>query len=154
MIVVVNASVLVAELLRRRGRELLARTDLQCPVAEDQWEEARHELGKRVTAIVARGRLTGAQGDQLLGIVRDFVEADAIEIVPRRLYEHMEDTARQRVARDPEDWAPVALALALAIAILAGDHDCLCAGHHLASNRDARQAHPEGRHRTPGFDAN
>jgi len=29
----------------------------------------------------------------------------------------------------------------------------LYAGHHLARTRDTRQAHPEGRSRTPGFDA-
>ena len=56
MIVVVDASVLVAELLRRRGRELLARPDLQCLVAEDQWDEAQHELDKRVASIVGQGR--------------------------------------------------------------------------------------------------
>ena len=37
MIVVVDASVLVAELLRRRGRELFARPELHYLVAEDQW---------------------------------------------------------------------------------------------------------------------
>ena len=128
MIIVVDASVLVAELLRRRGRELFARADLQCLVAEDQWEQTRHELDKRVAAIVGQGRLTGAQGDKLLGVVRDFVEGDAIEIVERRSYEHMEDTARRRVPRDPADWAPVALALALDVAILTGDHDFLGCG--------------------------
>lgn len=58
MIVVVDASVLVAELLRRRGRELFAHPDL----------------------------------------------------------------------RDPHDWAPVALAIALDAAILTGDHDFLGCG--------------------------
>ena len=51
MIVVVDASVLVAELLRRRGRELFTHSDLQCVVAEEQWEEAVHELQKRVAAM-------------------------------------------------------------------------------------------------------
>ena len=60
MIVVVDARVLVAELLRRRGRELFAHPDLQCLVAEEQWEEARHELQKRVAAIVGQGRLSDA----------------------------------------------------------------------------------------------
>ena len=67
MIVVVDASVLVAELLRRRGRELFARPELPCLAAEDQWDEARHELEKRVAVIVGQGRMTDIQGEQLLG---------------------------------------------------------------------------------------
>lgn len=128
MIVVVDASVLVAELLRRRGRELLARPELQCLVAEEQWEEAQHELDKRVAVIVGQGRLTSDQGRQLLEVARDFVEDDVIDVVPRRFYEHMEGTARRRVPRDPADWAPVALALALDVAILTGDNDFLGCG--------------------------
>ena len=128
MIVVVDASVLVAELLRRRVRELLARPDLQCLVAEDQWDEAQHELDKRVAAIVGQGRLTSGQGQQLLRIAHDFVEGDVFEVVPRRFYEHMENAARRRVPRDPADWAPVALALALDVAILTADNDFLGCG--------------------------
>jgi hypothetical protein len=44
MIVVADASVLVAELLRQRGRDLLSHPDLQVVVAEDQWNETLHEL--------------------------------------------------------------------------------------------------------------
>jgi len=128
VIVVVDASVLVAELLRRRGRELFAHPDLQCVVAEEQWGEARHELQKRVAAIVGQGRLSSEQGKKLLGVVHDFVEDDVIEVVPRTFYEHMERAARRRVPRDPNDWAPVALALALNVAILTGDHDFLGCG--------------------------
>ena len=126
MIVVVDASVLVAELLRRRGRELLSHPGLQRSVAEEQWEEAQHELQKRVAAIVGQGRLTSSQGERLLGIVHDFIEDDVIEVVPRTFYEHMERAARRRVPRDPHDWAPVALALDAAI--LTGDHDFLGCG--------------------------
>ncbi|MGH9300156.1 MAG: PIN domain-containing protein [Acidimicrobiales bacterium] len=128
MIVVVDASVLVAELLRRRGRELFAHPDLQCVVAEEQWEEARHELQKRVAAIVGQGRLSSEQGEKLLKVVHDFIQDDVIEVVPRTFYEHMEHSARRRVPRDPHDWATVALALALDAAILTGDHDFLGCG--------------------------
>jgi hypothetical protein len=44
MIVVADASVLVAELLRQRDRDLLSHPDLQVVVAEDQWDETLHEL--------------------------------------------------------------------------------------------------------------
>ena len=61
MIVVADASVLVAELLRRRGRELLSRPDLRVVVAEDQWNETTHELDKRLAAIVRHGHLSPSQ---------------------------------------------------------------------------------------------
>jgi hypothetical protein len=43
MIVAADASVLVGELLRERGRQLLLHPSLHVVVAEDQWEEAEHE---------------------------------------------------------------------------------------------------------------
>ncbi|MDA8286529.1 MAG: PIN domain-containing protein [Actinomycetota bacterium] len=72
--------------------------------------------------------MTSDQGQQLLRIVHDFVEGDVIDVVPRRFYEHMESAARRRVPRDPADWAPVALALALDVAILTADNDFLGCG--------------------------
>jgi hypothetical protein len=56
VIVVADASVLVGELLRRRGRELLLDTELHLLVAEDQWEEAAHELSRRLSAETRRRR--------------------------------------------------------------------------------------------------
>lgn len=58
MIVVADASVLVAELLRRRGRELFSRADLRVVVAEEQWDETEHELARRLNLIVEQGRLS------------------------------------------------------------------------------------------------
>jgi predicted nucleic acid-binding protein len=128
MIVVVNASVLVSELLRKRGRELFSHPDLRCVVAEEQWREAEHELERRVSAIVAQGRLTAEQAGLLQEAVRDLVEAGVIEVIPSTSYEHLEAVARRRVPRDPNDWAPVALALALNVGILTGDNDFLGCG--------------------------
>jgi predicted nucleic acid-binding protein len=128
MIVVVDASVLVSELLRKRGRELLGHPDLRCVVAEEQWREAEHELERRVSAIVAQGRLTAEQAGLLQEGVRDLVEAGVIEVIPSTTYEHLEAVARRRVPRDPNDWAPVALALALNVGILTGDNDFLGCG--------------------------
>lgn len=48
MIIVADASMLVGELLRRRGRELFARNDLRVVVAEEQWDETEHELTRHV----------------------------------------------------------------------------------------------------------
>lgn len=108
MIIVLDASVLVAELLRKRGRELFDHPDLRCVVPDEQWNEAEHELVKRVDVIVGQGRLTREQGQQLRDGVHSLVANQVIEIIPRTFYEHMEAVARRRVPRDANDWAPVA----------------------------------------------
>lgn len=128
MIVVADASALVAELLRTRGRELLAHPDLRVVVAEEQWDETQHELQRRIGVIVEQGRLTDDHAKRLYDEVLALVDERVIEIIPRRLYEHLEAVARRRVPRDPHDWPPVALALVLDAGILTGDHDFLGCG--------------------------
>jgi hypothetical protein len=58
MRLVVDASTLVAEVLRTRGRELLQNPDLELAMAADAWEETRHELGKRTALTVQRQLLS------------------------------------------------------------------------------------------------
>ncbi|MHB8296461.1 MAG: PIN domain-containing protein [Acidimicrobiales bacterium] len=123
-----DASVLVAELLRQRGRALFVHPDLRCVVAEEQWAEAEHELGKRVATIVGQGRLTSEQARALHEGVHALVDDRAIEVIPRPFYEHIETIARRRVPRDPNDWPTVALALVLDAGILTGDNDFLGCG--------------------------
>ena len=53
---------------------------------------------------------------------------EAIEVVPRHVYEHVEAIARRRIPRDPDDWPTVALALTLDAAILTHDNDFLGCG--------------------------
>lgn len=65
MIVVADASVLVAELLRRRGRELLAHPELHVVVAEAQWEETRHELSRRLDILESRKVIDKQRRDAL-----------------------------------------------------------------------------------------
>lgn len=96
MIVVADASILVAELLRRRGRQLVAHPDLRVVVAEDQWSETAHELDKRLTAIVRHGHLSQPQADELLRAITELVETHIVEIIPRSFYAHAESVARRR----------------------------------------------------------
>ncbi len=128
MIVVADASVLVAELSRRRGRELLSRPDLRVVMAEDQWNETAHELDKRLAAIVRHGHLSPSQADDLLRAITELVETHVIEIIPRDFYEQVESVARRRIPRDPQDWPTVALAIVLGAPILTGDQDFLGCG--------------------------
>lgn len=71
MIIVADASVLVAELLRKRGRELLAHPELRVVVAEEQWDETGHELGRRLEAMVDQNRITRDHA----GLLRETVDS-------------------------------------------------------------------------------
>jgi predicted nucleic acid-binding protein len=128
MLVVADASVLVAELLRERGRALIADPSLRVVVAEDQWSETQHELGRRIALLITQGRLTSERALEIQQTIRELVDEHIIEVTPRAFYEHMEATARRRVPRDPDDWPPVALALAVNAGILTGDNDFLGCG--------------------------
>jgi PIN domain nuclease of toxin-antitoxin system len=44
VLLVVDASALVAELLRERGRKLLIDTRLELAMTDAQWNETQHEL--------------------------------------------------------------------------------------------------------------
>jgi predicted nucleic acid-binding protein len=128
MIIVADASVLVGELLRQRGRELLLHPDLSVVVAEDQWEEAEHELARRLGILESRGVLTALQRDTLARSVAHLIDARVIEVAPREIYRSLEETALLRVPRDARDWPTVALAIVLDAAILTGDNDFLGCG--------------------------
>ena len=67
-------------------------------------------------------------GELLEEAVQHLVDVQGIEIVPRGAYEQFEEAARRRVPRDPNDWAPVALAMPLDAGILSGDNDFLGCG--------------------------
>jgi hypothetical protein len=64
MRLVVDASTLVAEALRGRGRKLLAHPLLDLFVAADAWSETEHELRKCVAVLVERGYLQVAPAMQ------------------------------------------------------------------------------------------
>jgi len=128
VIVVADASVLVGELLRERGRALILHTDLHVAVAEHQWNEADHELHRRLGILSGKGRISDERRSELEDSIRGMVDTGAIEIVTHDAYAHLKAVALRRVPRDPNDWPTVALALLLDAAILTGDHDFLGCG--------------------------
>jgi predicted nucleic acid-binding protein len=128
MHVVADASVLVAELLRVRGRALVRHPELRALTTEEQWSETQHELNRRLRHFIEQGRVTSEQSSLLRNDIQAVIDDNVIEVAPRHTYHHLEAIARRRIPRDPNDWPSVALALALGADILTEDHDFLGCG--------------------------
>ncbi len=122
MNLVLDANILIAELLRRRGRQLLRNPHLHLYLAEKTREEAEYELIQRTRVIVNQGRLTEAAGQAQIETGLTLI-ATQIRLMPVSFYAHLEPAARKRIPRDPNDWENVALALALTAAIWTEDYD-------------------------------
>jgi predicted nucleic acid-binding protein len=118
---VVDASTLVAELLRERGHKLLADTRLDLYVPAWMWEETQHEVSKRLDVRVSRGLPDAVAARFWDAAVR--VKEQSVTEVPEELYQHLKDEALSRLPRDARDWPVVALALSLAADILTEDED-------------------------------
>lgn len=123
----VDASSLVAEALRRRGRRLIEHGDLELYIAAPTWSETVHELDRRTTTMVEHGRLEASERQALF--------AEVIALLRRRLrlvseaeYGLHENLARMRIPRDPSDWPTVAVALAVEGGIWTNDCDFLGCG--------------------------
>jgi predicted nucleic acid-binding protein len=124
---VVDANILVAELMRARGRALLRHEALKLYMAETPWQEARYELPKRLRYMVEQGRLEKHRGEVLLAEAFALAEA-YVDIVPEEIYGALKATALSRIPRDPDDWPTVALALSLDAHIWTHDGDFLGCG--------------------------
>jgi predicted nucleic acid-binding protein len=127
MRLVVDANILVAELIRERGRKLIARPELELYMAEQAWSEATYELNKRIEKMIDRGVFSTSVGQNLFRNAIALAE-EKVVIVPHEVYLDYEIIARNRIPRDPNDWFTVALALALAATIWTLDHDFLGCG--------------------------
>lgn len=127
MRIVADASSLVAELLRRRGQDLVQRSDLSLAMPDPTWAEVEYELNWRVEQIVRQRRMTVAQARLLLERALQLVET-RVERAAREAYAHLEEMVRQRILRDLSDWPVVAAALALDAGIWTSDCDFLGCG--------------------------
>lgn len=65
MRLVVDANVLVSELLRERGQILISSSDLETYVAAHAWSETQHEIRKRSAIIEQQGRIAPGTGEAL-----------------------------------------------------------------------------------------
>ena len=122
MRLVVDANILVAELLRKRGRDLIISKNLELFLAEKMKNEAQYELQKRISIIVNKAHLTPEEGQFQLEIALGIMDRKIVT-VPLSYYQSFEAEARKRIPRDPNDWETVALALALPAAIWTEDYD-------------------------------
>ena len=127
MLLVVDTSVLVADLLRIRGRERLSDHRLDLYLPEHMLGEVQTELPRRIGAVAESAGLGAAERDDLLMLCLDAV-ANNLAIVAAEVYSPFEEEARARSQRDPADWPVVACALALSAAVWTNDNDFLGTG--------------------------
>ena len=127
MRLVVDTSVLIGELLRRAGRDRLGDARLELFLPEQMWSELQVELPRRITAFVRRRSLDSEVGEELTRLCLAAVEANVV-VLDEAIYSAIEDEARARSLRDPNDWPVVASALALSAGIWTNDNDFLGTG--------------------------
>lgn len=124
---VLDASTAVAEALRQRGLALFQDERLELYMSEAAWSETRHELARRVTLVTARRGLLPNEQDALLTATVTSLSA-CLNIVPTEAFAPFETPARARIPRDPNDWASVALALAIDAGVWTEDRDFFGSG--------------------------
>ncbi len=122
MRLVVDANILVAELIRQRGRELILHPAWQLYIPEKQWEESCYELDKRINLLIKKGIFSPQTGQNLLQDALKFAQTK-IALIPLEFYSDYETIALDRIPRDPNDWQTVALALLINAGIWTNDQD-------------------------------
>jgi predicted nucleic acid-binding protein len=123
---VVDANILVGEMLRLRGRRLLNDTRIELFLAARAFHETEHELRKRLSFLLRAGRLQGDEVTLFVDLMK--VVYQRIAVMPLSAYEAFKETARRRIPRDQDDWHTIALALALDASIWTMDGDFLGCG--------------------------
>ena len=127
MRLVVDTSVLVGELLRASGRDRLGDDRLKPFLPERMWDEAKVAIPRRVRAFAHHRALDSTLADLLTARCIEAVEAN-VAVLDEAIYSAIEEEARARSLRDPDDWPVVASALALTAGIWTNDNDFLGTG--------------------------
>jgi len=127
MRLVVDASALVADLLRAAGRTRIADERLELFIAEHTSAEVTHELPKRVGRLAGQRGLSVELSERLVRECLAAVDHNLI-VVPEAAYAPREEEARWRSPRDPDDWPVVAAALAVGGGVWTNDNDFLGTG--------------------------
>ena len=127
MTLIIDANILIAELLRQRGRELLRNPQLIIYASERVVDETNYEIKKRISRMITTGKLSKEAGADLTQAASQPLETRIIS-VPQIEYGYLEIEAKERIPRDPDDWHTVALAIHLDAAIWTQDNDFLGCG--------------------------
>lgn len=127
MRLVVDASVLIGEVLRRVGRTRLGDPRLELFLPEQVWGEVQHELPRRIDAFAHHRDIPADEAAALLCGCLAAVQGD-VSIIMSAVTAPLEDEARARSLRDPHDWPLVACALALQAGIWTVDNDLFGTG--------------------------
>lgn len=127
MRLVVDTNVLIGDLLRASGRERIADERLGLFIPEQQMEEATIEIPRRVEGFARRHGLSGDTASELIDSLLTAITAN-VTVVDEAVYSGYEEEARERSARDPDDWPLVACALALDGAVWTHDSDLFGTG--------------------------
>jgi predicted nucleic acid-binding protein len=117
-----DASALVAEALRKRGRDFIAHDDLDLIVAAPAWSETLHEVRRRLDQTLQRGHIDAEEHAFILSQILTTLNT-SLAVVTEMTYSAYEAEARDRIPRDPRDWPTVALALAIGCGIWTADQD-------------------------------
>lgn len=124
---VLDASTAVAEVLRSRGMALFQDERLELCMSEEAWSETQHELEKRVAVISRRSSFSAAEQAALLTSTTAALSA-CLYVVPTEAYAPFQTAALGRIPQDPNDWATVALALAIDAGVWTEDRDFFGSG--------------------------
>lgn len=115
ILLVLDANVLVAELLKQRGRRLLADPRLQLTITESAWSETIYELRKRGSVLAAHNQPLADTVEEAITFAGGLVER-----IPDTQYRDLLSEAARRIP-DADDVSTVALALAINAAIWTAD---------------------------------
>ena len=118
----IDASTLVAESLRVRGRQLIANPIFDLAIATAALSEATFEIEKRIVYLKRFRQLSSSAANVLRSEVQLLISQE-LSLPAEAMYAEYIDEARWRIPRDLDDVPTVALALALVCGILTADRD-------------------------------
>lgn len=121
MNLVADASGLVGELLRIRGRQFLRHPDIDWFTTTEVAGEVEYELRRRLNILVARGRLEHGEVAALEYVALELF-TDTVSLADSDVYMPARALAEARIS-DPNDWSVVALAMVMEAGIWTEDRD-------------------------------
>jgi predicted nucleic acid-binding protein len=133
MDLIADASAVVGELLRTRGRALLRHPEMVWFTTEEIQSEVHHEVVRRIRGLAQRQQLDAQEAANLAQRTLKLFD-DTVSVIPNIAYVSLRDRALTRIT-DPQDWSAIALALASGAGIWTEDRDFFGVGLPIWSTR-------------------